>query len=179
VSSRGAKGRLRSVMPRPAEFAFSYVLRGPDVRDDIEDVVRQAVHEYEKQILPGRFKVERTGTMLHVTPAYVRKKAGNIVPVESVLDARISLDEQEWPAIEGIRAILDALKEATGVSVKLTVRPINLLMQHRVRIAANDEPAGSVLGRLLETHPAPMSWVVGYDIQSHQHILSIYVVQPR
>jgi hypothetical protein len=174
--SAGAVAGRRGLYQRGGKLEVSYPVDSLDVSDNVERAVREIVRIYEDQKLPGVFRVERDGAMLHVIPDSVRSKDGLPAPTSSVLDALISFPQQERSGLEAINAVLDAVRSAGGTDVDLGEVPMNLLASHRVSVGAHNDLARTVLARILSTHAVPLSWGIGYDISTKRYGISIHPV---
>jgi hypothetical protein len=111
----------------------------------------------------GRFRVLRTGDVLHVVPSSVKDRQGNWGEQRSPLDARISLPRQEQSGLQMLDAVCAAVSGVEHVHVVAGMEPINLLRQYRAILSADNEPARLVLLRVLQGAHKNWTWSLLYD----------------
>jgi hypothetical protein len=123
--------------------------------------------------------LQQTEGVFHIVPAEVRDSQGKWVAHESILDAKISVPELEGPGAVLLDAICTAVSDATHTHVVLGHVPMNALADYRGVLAANDEPARSVLLRMLNGTHRRFSWLLEYDAGMPEYILGIVLVPDR
>jgi hypothetical protein len=145
-------------------FDFSYTIpadaRGPNEMAVLGDLL----DAYHASAYPGVFGLVRTGPIVHVVPTMRKNVSGELEAQSSLLDTRISLTDADRTAYEALIAIVEAVSDAAGADVGPGVGPgmvpTNLFLTTRVRVGAKDEPARTVLLRLLDatSTQVKLSW---------------------
>jgi hypothetical protein len=131
---------------------------GTSVDRQVEAVLEKLIAQSRAAGNTGDFRVERTSGAYHVVPVAMKGKSGVMEPYVSPLDTRITLPRREERAAEMIGRVSRAITSPSGVTVTEGVFPINLFMQRRVNVGAEDERARDVLWRALQSMNAGLSW---------------------
>lgn len=182
VESVIAPTGYRYIGPRGGALTFSHPFGVAGDPDAFEGAVRALARTYEDQGFPGRFRVEREGVMLHVIPTEMRGKTGDVVAVRPLMDAPLIFAVRDWTDFKGVEAVVDGVRAVTAASITLGQLPLNVMMRHRARVGADNEPARTVLGRLLMTPYTRMSWAALYDLTRRHyylHLQSVPSATPR
>ena len=112
----------------------------------------------------ARLRVERAGDAYHVIPAETQNVVGAWVRTASILDAFITIPEQELTDLEIVGTICAAVTEATDVRIVLGMGlfggPQNFAEPPRKRFSANNERARDVLFRALQDIRPGVSWLL-------------------
>jgi hypothetical protein len=138
------------LVPRGGPFTFSYTLRSSDSTGSPQEALLGALlDQYHQTGYAGRFRLVRTGLVYHVVPAMTRDETGVLRPYGSILDRKISLPDREVSGLEMLESIEAALKESGEPRLQMGTQAINAFGRVRVRSAAHDESARSVLVRML------------------------------
>ena len=157
--SRDPKFERPVLIPAGGPFTFSYTLPPTGATASPQDALLGALlDQYRQSGYAGTFRLERTGLAYHVVPAMARDETGVLRPYGSILDRRISLPDREVNGFEMFASIVAAVKGSGEQRLVLGVVPISGLGQIRVRIAADDESARSVLVRTLASIHPRLSW---------------------
>ena len=98
--------------------------------------------------------------------------------IGSLLDTPISLPAGDRPASRAIREIAAAVSKATGATILEGMLPLNVFQNSMVNIAADNEPAWSVLQRVLTGWLGPLAWRLPFDPGRRQYMLNIVGVTP-
>lgn len=144
----GSKPQM--LVPRGGRFIVNFP-ESEDTGAILERVLAAAAHS-----VPAiRFRIERTEAAWHVVPVGSRDARGTFVARPAILDARISLPDQERTAQQAIDAILAAVSAANHVHVdpgafSLDGGIVSESGSPKFRLAANDEPARVVLMRAFD-----------------------------
>jgi hypothetical protein len=125
----------------------------------------------------GRFRVQRDATAIHVIPTQIRDATGEWKPVQSVLDAPISL-QKEGNGVELLEAIAEAASQQTGQRIGVGTVPINLLMGYHGVLSASGISARDALLQLFESTGAKMRWHLFYGPDVKYYALNIGIVAP-
>jgi hypothetical protein len=121
--------------------------------------------------------LERTGDVLHIVPASVRDRSGQVVPQRSVLDALITIPRQQRDALSMVNEICMSVSRVSGERVALASAPTNLLTRASVEVGAQSERARDVLLRTLELTDATVVWSLFYAPDLQTHYLNLRVLQ--
>ena len=175
---RYEKGRApRVLVPRSAHLRLRYTVSRPgSLLLDLPGVIQSLLDTHAEQGNPGVFTLDRTDEMFHVIPAMVKNRDGNLVAARAVLDTRISISKAERTCGETLAVICSAVQKATGERFTLGMIPMPLVGGERIRVGASNEPARSVLIRILAGVQSRLSWQVFYDPGLRWHILNLHVV---
>jgi hypothetical protein len=131
---------------------------GTSVERQVEEVLETVIAQSRAAGNTGDFRVERTSGAYHVVPVAMKGKSGVMEPYVSPLDTRITLPRREERAAEMMGRVSQAITSRSRVTVTEGVFPINLFMQRRVDVGAEDERARDVLWRALQSMNADLSW---------------------
>jgi len=122
----------------------------------------------------GRFRVQRDASAIHVIPTQIRNATGEWTPVQSVLDAPISL-QKEGNGVELLDAITEAIGKVTGQRVLVGTIPVSLFMHYHGVLNASGSARDALL-QLFESTGAKMSWNLLYGPDLKAYALNINVV---
>lgn len=178
---RPRPGEPRVPIPKGGTLAIDYdVTRDTELPPDREIVIQQLLDTNSATGNAGRFRIERDGEMLHVIPTADKGSTGAFTRHESVLDAVITLPEEERSGPKKLRAICDAITQATKIRVVVGTFPANVLFQYHDRRGAMSEKARDVLVDLLNSakQGQSLSWRLLYDPDMKEYWLNIHLV-PR
>jgi hypothetical protein len=112
---------------------------------------------------PGRFALAESPGYFHVIPAAIRDSAGRELLQDSVLASPVSLTLVDRSLNEIVGAVLDQVEAVTGQTFGMGGVGNNLMLQTRVRLGADNEPANSVLARVFAAVDIPLSWRLFYS----------------
>lgn len=128
----------------------------------------------------GHFVVEEDGSTFHVVPTEVRDVNGNWQNVTSILATPISLANEIRTEDGTIKAVCDAVSAKTGVRLNPVIDSgvVMGLVQfgstpRRYSLAAQNEPASSVLMRVFQLMGEKRTWLLYYDPTDHAYMLNI------
>jgi hypothetical protein len=166
---RDGRSEPKVFVPTRRTFEFLHTrpatVTGPG---DIEPSVTAMLDAFHSSVSSTQFRIVRETAALHVVPVN-----------GSVLDTRITLPETTGSAYKAVTAVLQAVSAATGTKMTFGVAPINAMASTFVTIAANQEPAGAVLSRLLAATGVNMSWQLNFDYGFNDYGLNIHVVPTK
>jgi hypothetical protein len=148
------------LVPRGGTFEFGYTIPAGASEPDPAVVLEALVEEYNAQSASGRFRLARTRDVFHVIPSAFRAASGNLEPVSSLLDRKISLPARERTMYEFVSALVRAVAEPAGSKLLLGMFPMNFFLQRRVQDGAQDESARTVLVRALGSTGRKVSWTL-------------------
>jgi hypothetical protein len=127
------------------------------------EILQALVARYHQTGYPGVFRVIETGDVAHIMPAMRTSAAGVLEPVSSILETKITIPDADRSLYEMCEAIVAALKPQVKGTLGLGMIPTNLFLQRRVRGAATNETARTVLLRLLDSSGRKLSWRLLHD----------------
>jgi hypothetical protein len=147
--------------------------------ENVAAVIEQMLKDHAIHNQGGRFRLQQTEGVFHIVPVGVRDVRGEWVSHRSLLEARISVPAGERSGPAMLDAICQAVSEATHTHVVVGYLPLNTLAPYRGVLAAQDEPARSVLLRVLAGSQRRFTWLLDYLPQMQQYSLSIILVPDR
>jgi len=112
--------------------------------------LEEAVHSYNSQRGDEVFTITESEKGFHVVARKFVDVSGKMAELKPFLDTPITLSE-------GTRSISEAVEEIAKAlpGLGIGILPINLFLQKQTTISASNEPARSVLDRLLNGVPVP------------------------
>lgn len=175
---KDGKSRPRILIPAGGVLDFSYSLAANGrPQEPMSDLVNRLLQQ-DAGNGKGVFAVRRDGDRLHVVPAMVRNKEGELVPTTPILDERIYIPAGQRTGFEMLSAICEELTRISGHRVFVATVPSNSLHAYYAEMGADNEPAREVLSRLLNGFANPLSWRVLYDPGLGWYALNIHTVAP-
>jgi hypothetical protein len=167
------------LVPKGGALVIDYdVMADTGLPADREAVIQQLLDANSANGNAGKFRLERTGEVLHVIPIASKNGAGTFAQQESVLDAVITLPAEERSSMQMLDAICAAVSQATKTHVEAGMVPLNPFLQHRDQQGAISEKARSVLLNTLERTGTNMSWRLYYGPGTKRYVLNIHQVPP-
>lgn len=167
------------LIPKGGTIAVDYnVIPGTNRPTDPETVVQQLVSAHNLSGNAGRFRVEKSGQIIHVIPTAYKNREGALTPQPPVLDAIISLPGEERTGLQTLEAICDAVSRETQIQVVLGTVPLNLFIRHHDRQEWVNQKARDILVSLLEStkQGVNLSWRLLYDPTVGRYALNIHAV---
>ena len=122
------------------------------------------------------FSVSQDG-LTHVVPRQTMDASGRLMPVTPVLDTRITVAAKPRSAMELLGEICQAVSRISGQPVGIGTVPTNALLQQKIEIGANNEPARQVLEKLIVANRLSLSWRLLYDPGLKTYYLNIPVIR--
>jgi hypothetical protein len=169
----------RVLVPKGGALSIQYdVMSDTGFPIDREAVLRQLLDANSANGNAGRFRLEKTGEVLHVIPTASKISEETFAEQESVLDAVITLPEQERSSAQTLEAICAAVSDATHTHVGVGTIPLNRFLQHRDQKGTYGETARDVLLKLLERTGTNLTWRLLYDPGLKVYALNIHEVRP-
>jgi hypothetical protein len=166
------------IVPKGFPFTFVYDL-SPDrstPRDDPKTLLQNLLADYELSGNPGAFRMIEADNVFHVVPVAVKDPNGSLVKLRSVLDARVSLPDDQRSLYLRIDAVLRAVTAASGTRI-INGASGNLFLQTHLRDGADNEVARDVLMRSLKATGRKLSWQLFYGPRLKDYVLNIHVVK--
>lgn len=169
----------RVLVPKGGALVIEYdVMPDTGLPVDREAILRKLLETNSANGNPGRFRLEKTGEVLHVISTASKSTAGTFAPQESVLDAVITLPAEERSGLQTLEAICAAVRQATQTPVVVGTIPLNLFLQHRDQQGAASEKARDVLLNTLKRTGMNLSWRLLYGPGTKMYVLNIRQVPP-
>jgi hypothetical protein len=172
-------GSQRVLVPSGGPFSFTYEVPLPKASSErILDLLSSVVTEYNGTGNPGAFRAVLSEGALHIVPTAVKGIDGALVAQSSLLETAISLPAQQGrTAYAAIKAVTEAVAEATGQPIIIGAAPLNALGRFRLENGATNRPARHLLLNAFEATGAPLSWQLFYDPGMKLYVLNIHVVR--
>lgn len=142
-----------------------------------EALLQRWLEAHESSDLPGRFRLERNGEILHVVPAQAKGLDGAAVEQRPILDLEVTLPAGRRTAVETLEALVQALDSQVEEKVILGLVPVNLLSQAPGLESVEGEKARVALVRLLSTVERKLSWQLFYDPGLRWWVLNLHPVE--
>jgi hypothetical protein len=165
VTALRENGRLDQPVFNPASQPsdFWFLLPPSDrLSTELSESVRAALEHVRRNGNPGFFSVRQRGNIYHITPA-----SG------SVLDAQVSLPATSGREADLVGALIRAVSDAWHTPIVVANTGLGTRI---VEMSAANEPAESVLTRLLTMGGIRRSWQLLYDFGSQRYMLDIYII---
>jgi hypothetical protein len=175
AGAAGGRPRLRK-----SRLTLSYAVSAETGNpDDMAAVVQEAIDLHAAAGNPGRFRLEREGSILHVIPVEVRGSDGRWETVRPCMDTRIDLTEEDRSLAETFQLILNAVSLVTDWKMGIIDAPINAVVRTRLRLGARSETARQVLTKANSALGPGSSWRLLFDPHSGAMLLQVYDVKNR
>jgi hypothetical protein len=151
---------------------------GPDAKANTDSAVQAILNTYQANHLPGLYKQVTETDSIDVVPDQILNRSGSMVSVTPVMDAHITFPYAKRSVEGTVELICDLVSQMSHTKVLLAFAPVSVApgsMEHveQVELQASDEPARTVLARLITTYGRPMSYKVLYEPDSQQYYFSI------
>jgi hypothetical protein len=167
---------VRTLIPVGGSVNVTVPASGSDT-GTLDSALRQLLQSHAALQRGGHFRFQEKDGVFHVIPTEVRDRNGNWQTLVPLLDSRITLPN--LPDANGavmLNAICDAVSKASGVRVMVGLMPVNILLQHRGALEANNETARAVLLRALRLCSTSLSWSLLYDAGLKMYFLNIRLI---
>lgn len=113
------------------------------------------------------------GATPQVVPRHVKDVDGVVREYRSVLDSTVTLAPEKRRIDEWLQHIAGVLRARSGRDVVAVHPPSTALRRELIELSAADEPARSVLERLLAAAPIEAAWRMSYIPYSSTFVLSV------
>jgi hypothetical protein len=149
---RQANPSSRIRVPRGGTLSIpdSSILIRQGVADDAMTVLSRLLVLHETAGLPGKFVLQLRNGVPTVIPTAVKNTKGEWTAVTSILDQPVSFPQQERSAAELVELILREVTKRRGIKVELAAAPLQLFLQSRFAVGANEQTAASILGDVFQ-----------------------------
>jgi hypothetical protein len=175
----------RVLVPRGGSLAINFnVTSDENTFLRPESVAQQIIDANTKADNAGRFRLERSGEIVHVIPVAHRDSTEAWVPEQSVLDAIITIPSGDRTGLQALDALCVAVSRVTQTKVALGTVDINLFIRSRQELGADQERARDFLVRLLENTRAngklgetKLSWQLLFGPATKDYRLNVHAVR--
>lgn len=165
------------LVPRGGALTVQYLVSAVTGNPvDWESILNDLVTANNSRGLGGDFAVMTDEVAFHVVPLQVRNAQGNLMPASSVLDALISIEEQEINGLDALTRICLEVSRATGERIEVGGIPVDLFAKSNVEVSADVESARRVLMRVLEATGAKLVWRLNYAVSTKSYLLNVLVM---
>lgn len=177
IRSSGASGP-RIFVPAGGTLDLRRVLL-PEIKsiDAAGGVIQQALDAQDRSATGGKFKLLKTGDVLHIVPDRVRNEKGEWIPQQSILDTRISIPRKPRSTYVMVEEICNTLAKAHNLRVVFTTPPVALNATNNEEQGADDEVARDVLMRTLASTGNRYGWTLFYTAISDGNTYLLDLVQ--
>ncbi len=155
-------GQLPVVVPRGGRLIATIDVRAFSMSVRRQQVLEQLLSEYERQLLPGQYRIVADGDRFHLVPTLVRNRAGESFAVESILDTRIRIAPTDGPLLKVVELVRDEVSRAIGKPILIGTIPTSLMVNTRVQIDAQAGTARQILDSVLSRTGSKLSWRLFY-----------------
>lgn len=135
--------------------------------------VAQIVDLYNQSGYPGRYKLLVAESYLQIVPVARANARGVMEPVQSPLDATVTIKANGRSPHAVLRELVRLVSEQSGFEIRLGRSPFLTGDQKDVQRDFSREPARAVLRALAEASSKPRIWYLLYDIRSGVYYVSI------
>lgn len=134
---------------------------GMDI-DAASQTVEKVLEVQNRSNTGGKFKLIKTGRMLHIVPSEVRNKQGRWIPQNSLLDVYITIPKMERTTGDMVNEICKEVSRTTGMQVIYGDPSTGGSMSKPSVQGADNEVARDVLMRTLAGTGQKMAWNLLY-----------------
>jgi hypothetical protein len=175
AQSRNDKGNgPRILMSRSISLTMTLPPPGNTGLDGLESILKKVAQDTGSNDHGAHYRVEREGDVFHIIAAEVRDSKGRWAAYTPILDTPISIPIADRSLYESLNSMCMAVQQAAHVPVEPLQIPFRALRNARSTVGANNEPARTVLTRLLAG--SKMTWRIFYDDASRSYFLSVFLV---
>lgn len=182
---RQANPSLRIRVPRGGTLSVpdSSISIRQGVADDAMTVLSRLLVLHETAGLPGKFVLQQRNGVPTLIPTAVKNSKGEWTAITSILDQPVSFPQQERSAAELVELVLKEVTKRKGIKVELAAAPVQLFLQSRLTVGANEQTASSILGNVFQelsrqAGPAArgqtlLSYRLLFDSQLNYYLLTV------
>jgi hypothetical protein len=140
-------------IPKTRTVSVTYD-RPIDARDaTVRSKVLQKLIDAYSQTDGSTFRLESSTTRLHIVPALVRDKSGQLQYRQPTLDTIISLSDQSRDGMQFLAALCAQVSTISGFPVRVGTVPMNALLRHRTESGFENQSARMILEEFLNSLP--------------------------
>jgi hypothetical protein len=167
----------RILIPLGGRLDFNYSVSAATGQPENWDALLASLLEAHAAGGGARFRFERANGATHVFPAESRNASGQWVEVASILDAYITIPEQDLTKAAIVEAVAQTIGDAAnvhlGVGTCLDCGPRALGPEPTERFGVANERARDVLWRVVQHWRRGSSWRIFQDPGSDLYVLNV------
>ena len=168
--------------PRGGSLEFTYdIIPSTNLPPDPAGVVQSLLDAQAANSHGGRFRMEKSGQIMHVIPTAIKNTEGRLVPQGSVLDTIISLPPGERTVLQKLENICATISRATNTPFILGTIPENSFRRYWAKEGVNNQKARDALISTFATmnYGANLSWQLFYGPGTKRYVLNIHLVSKQ
>lgn len=152
--SHVAASGKRVMVPRAALLEMPLDLRADGSLSDVHKVVRDLA-ETANRLLPFGYRIDNDRDVFTLVPTRTRDEQGHSVDLTPILDRKVTIPLGTRRIFEHVNLLTESLQQETGVRVSCCQAAVGGVPWGStvVSFETRDEPARSVLLRLLRSEP--------------------------
>ena len=170
------------LVPKGGVLELTYdVASNTNLPTDPAMVVQKLLDAQTANSNGGRFRLEKSGEIMHVIPTAIKNSQGRVVPQESVLDTIISLPPGQRTVLQKLESICIAVSKATGIRIELGTIPDNWFNRHQDNRGVMGQKARDALIATFASmdYGTNLSWRLLYGPGTKYYALNIHLVAQR
>lgn len=164
----------RVIVPRGGELNVEF-----DENDSVEVVLSQVLNESERVNAAATFRLEQANGVIHVIPHSIKGPTGDVVSVQSILDAPFQLSAQERTGMQMLEALRDFLSAYSKKHVIIGAAPFGALTSYKDDKGLSPQNARDGLTEILirAGKGTKLSWQLFYDPGREIYAINIHTVR--
>jgi hypothetical protein len=170
----GAHGNAAAALARAGAFSSTFIYSGitpPAVQR--EDILQRVVTDYNASKNEGGFRLlALAGGRYVIVGDATRDATGAAVGVSPVLDAEVSVPDENRRMYETLDLVAASVKEKTGATIRLSDDSVAFLQQNYAEVGCDGCKARDAVVKMLAAHPA-VTWRLNYDAAAKTYTLSL------
>lgn len=170
----GAHGNGGAATSRAGAFSSTFIFSGatpPAVQR--EDILQRVVTDYNASKNEGGFRLlALAGGRYAIVGDATRDASGAAVDASPVLDAQISVADENRRMYETLDLVAASVKEKTGATIRLSGDSAGFLQQNYAEVGCDGCKARDAMVKMLAAHPA-VTWRLNYDAGAKVYVLSL------
>jgi hypothetical protein len=170
----GARGNAAAGTARVGAFSSTFIFSGaapPAVQR--EDILQRVVTDYNASKNEGGFRLlALAGGRYAIVGDATRDASGAAVDASPVLDAKISVADENRRMYETLDLVAASVKEKTGATIRLSGDSAPFLQQNYAEVGCDGCKARDAMVKMLAAHPA-VTWRLNYDAGAKVYVLSL------
>jgi hypothetical protein len=170
----GARRNAAAGTARVGAFSSTFIFSGatpPAVQR--EDILQRVVTDYNASKNEGGFRLlALAGGRYAIVGDATRDASGAAVDASPVLDAKISVADENRRMYETLDLVAASVKEKTGATIRLSGDSAAFLQQNYAEVGCDGCKARDAMVKMLAAHPA-VTWRLNYDGGAKVYVLSL------
>jgi hypothetical protein len=167
-------GEAGAAVARVGAFSSTFIFSGatpPALQR--EDILQRVVTDYNASKNEGGFRLlALPGGRYAIVGDATRDAAGAAVDVSPVLDAEVSVPDENRRMYETLDLVAASLKEKTGATIRVSDDSAAFLRQNYAVVGCEGCKARDAMVKMLAAHPA-VTWRLNYDAETKAYTLSL------